>query len=45
MPRTDVASTDYKQVRGVIDRAISDLKRLGASVVDPVTIPDVDRVG
>ncbi len=43
--RTDVASDDYKKVRGVIDRAIGDLKALGAEVVDPVTIPGViDRV-
>jgi Asp-tRNA(Asn)/Glu-tRNA(Gln) amidotransferase A subunit family amidase len=40
-PRADPASADYKQVRAVTDRAISDLKRLGASVVDPMTIPDL----
>ena len=40
-PRTDTASADYKQVRAVTDRAISDLKRLGATVVDPITIPDI----
>jgi Asp-tRNA(Asn)/Glu-tRNA(Gln) amidotransferase A subunit family amidase len=40
-PRADPASADYKQVRAVTDRAISDLKRLGATVVDPLTIPDV----
>jgi amidase len=40
-PRADPASADYKQVRIVMDRAIADLTRLGAAVVDPVTIPDV----
>jgi Asp-tRNA(Asn)/Glu-tRNA(Gln) amidotransferase A subunit family amidase len=43
--RTDVTSDDYGKVRRVIDRAIGDLKALGAEVVDPVTIPGViDRV-
>ena len=43
--KTDVKSDDYKKVRVVIDRAIGDLKGLGAEVVDPVTIPGViDRV-
>jgi len=43
--RTDVTSDDYKKVRSVIDRAISDLKANGAELVDPVTIPGViDRV-
>lgn len=40
-PRTDPASTDYKQVRAVVDRALSDLSRLGATLVDPVTIRDL----
>ena len=40
-PRADPASADYKQVRAVIDRAFVDLQRLGAVVVDPVTIPDL----
>lgn len=40
-PKTDTASADYKQVRAVVDRALEDLKRLGAAVVDPVTIPDL----
>lgn len=38
-------SEDYKKVRAVIDKAIGDLKRLGAEIVDPVTIPNLkDRV-
>ena len=40
-PKADPASAEYKQVRAVIDRAFADLKRLGAAVVDPVTIPDL----
>src|SRR5262245_35182364 len=39
--RTDLASADYKQTRAVFDRAVADLARLGAAVVDPVSIPDV----
>jgi amidase len=44
-PKTDPSSDDYKKVRTVIDKAIADLERLGAEIVDPVTIPDLkDRV-
>ena len=44
-PRADPASDDYKKVRAVIDKAIADLKRLGAEIIDPVAIPDLkDRV-
>jgi len=39
--RTDPSSADYKSVRVVVDRAIGDLKRLGAAIVDPVAIPDL----
>ena len=43
--KADPASDDYRKVRTVIDTAIGDLRRLGAEIVDPVTIPDViDRV-
>src|SRR5215471_16647490 len=43
--KTDTTSDDYKKVKAVIDKAIADLKRLGAEVVDPVAIPDlIDRV-
>ncbi|MEE2637923.1 MAG: amidase family protein [Acidobacteriota bacterium] len=42
--KTDPDSEDYRQVRVVIDRAIGDLRRLGAVVVDPVEIPDFDRI-
>jgi amidase len=40
-PKADPASADYKQVRAVVDKALADLTRLGAVVVDPVTIPDL----
>src|SRR5262245_38557782 len=43
--KADTASDDYKKVKTVIDKAIADLNRLGAEVVDPVVIPDLkDRV-
>jgi amidase len=43
--KADPASDDYKKVRVVIDKAIADLKRLGAELADPVTIPDLqDRL-
>ncbi len=39
-------SDDYKKVRTVIDEAIVALEELGAEVVDPVSIPDVQaRIG
>ena len=44
-PKADTNSEQYKKVKAVMDKAIGDLKRLGAAVVDPVTIPDLkDRV-
>jgi amidase len=43
--KTDPASEDYRKVRTVIDRAIGDLRALGAEIVDPVTIPAlIERV-
>ena len=39
-PSTDPASEDYKKVKAVMDKAIGDLQKLGATVVDPLTIPD-----
>lgn len=38
---TDPASPDYRRVKTVMDRAIADLARAGAVVVDPVVIPDL----
>ena len=44
-PKADPASEDYRKVKAVMDRAIGDLRQLGAEVVDPVTIPDlIERV-
>ena len=40
-PKADPASEDYKRVRTVIDRAIGDLRSLGADVVDPLTVPQL----
>ena len=43
--KTNVESEDYKKVRAVRDKAINDLKSLGAELVDPITIPDlIERV-
>ena len=41
--KTDPESDDYRQVRRVVDRAIADLQQLGAAVLDPVEIPDLDQ--
>jgi amidase len=44
-PKTDTTSAEYKKVKSVMDKSIADLKRLGAEVMDPVTIPDLkDRI-
>jgi len=40
--KTDVESDDYGQVRVVIDRALADLRSLGAIVVDPIIVPNLD---
>ncbi len=40
-PKTDLTSEDYKRFRAVTDRAILDLKKLGAEVLDPITIPEL----
>ena len=43
--KTNPGSEDFKKVRAVIDRAIGDLKALGAEVVDPADVPGLmDRV-
>ena len=43
-PKTDPEAADYREVRGVIDRALDDLRSLGAVVVDPVSIHYLDTV-
>ena len=41
-PKTDPESDDYRQVRSVTDRAVADLRSLGAVVVDPVTVAGLE---
>src|SRR5437867_1195996 len=44
-PKTDTSSDDYKKVRAAMDKALAETKKLGAEVVDPITIPQLkDRV-
>lgn len=40
-PRADTSSPEFKAARAVMDRAIEDLQRLGAVVVDAPKIPDL----
>ena len=40
--KTNPAAVDYQEVRAVIDQAVADLRKLGAIVVDPVTVPRLD---
>ena len=41
-PKTDPGADDYKQVRALIDRALADMRALGATVVDPVDIAGLE---
>ncbi len=41
-PKTDPDADDYKQVRALIDRALADMRALGATVVDPVTVAGLE---
>ena len=41
-PKTDPESADQRQVRTVIDQAITDLRALGAAVIDPVVVPELE---
>jgi Asp-tRNA(Asn)/Glu-tRNA(Gln) amidotransferase A subunit family amidase len=41
-PKTDPDAEDYKQVRALVDRAIADMRALGATVVDPVAIDGLE---
>ena len=41
-PKTDPDAEDYRQVRALIDRALADMRALGATVVDPVTIEGLE---
>ena len=40
-PKTDKGAQEYKRVRAVMDRALADLERLGAVIVDATPIPDL----
>jgi Asp-tRNA(Asn)/Glu-tRNA(Gln) amidotransferase A subunit family amidase len=40
-PRADTSSPEYKSVRAIIDRAVEDLRRLGATIVDGPKVPDL----
>lgn len=40
-PKADTTSAEYRGVRAVVDRAIADLRRLGAEVVDAPDVPDI----
>ena len=42
--QTDPSSDDYRRVRTIFNRAVSDLRALGAEVVDPVVVPHLDTV-
>jgi len=42
-PRADKDAPEFKHVRAVLDRALADLHRLGAEVVDATPIPDLGR--
>jgi amidase len=42
---TNPQTSDYRLIRGVVDRAVARMRELGADIVDNVTIPDViDRL-
>ncbi len=44
-PKTNTSSDDYKKVKAAMDKALAEMKRLGAEVVDPIAIPQLkDRV-
>ena len=40
-PKAVPSSEEYAHVKAVIDRAVADLRRLGAEVVEPVTVPQL----
>lgn len=42
--RSDPDSDDFAQVTAVFDQAVTDLAKVGAEVVDPVTIPDLNEL-
>ena len=40
-PKADTSSPEFKAARAVIDRAVEDMRRLGAVIVDAPKIPDL----
>jgi Asp-tRNA(Asn)/Glu-tRNA(Gln) amidotransferase A subunit family amidase len=38
---TDPTTPDYARVRAVVDKAYADLSTLGATVIDPIVVPDL----
>lgn len=40
-PKADTTTAEYRGVRVVVDRALADLRRLGAEVVDAPDVPDI----
>jgi amidase len=38
---TDTNARDYKEVRAMVDQAVSDLRARGAEVIDPIEIPNL----
>jgi amidase len=38
---TEPGTDDYNKVKSVVDKAVADLDRLGAEVIDPFVIPDL----
>jgi amidase len=41
---TDINAPEVKEVRAMVDRAVSDLRARGAEVIDPIEIPDLLRL-
>ena len=41
-PKTDPDADDYQQVRALVDRALADMRTLGAIIVDPVTVAGLE---
>lgn len=41
-PKTDPDADDYQQVRALVDRALADMRTLGAAIVDPVTVAGLE---
>jgi amidase len=40
-PKADPQSTDYKNVRTLIDRALAAMQAQGAQIIDPIPVPEI----